>query len=240
MARMSAPRLLAILGTAAIAVAVLIIGALHVVPPTSAISPYRRTISQYALTEAGGTFNVAVLMLAAGSVATMLAVIGAGVVPARSGGVLALLLWSVALAAVVYFPKHNWAVGPSMDGTVHRFASVVAFLSLPVGALLIGRTWWTHPRWRVHARWTWGLGLWSLLSLTPILAAVVAQPWTGVAWWRAIPLGAVERVLAISEVGIVLALAWWAAGASVRGAADVAPGPGTDRFPAGSGGPPPS
>ena len=241
MARMSAPRLLAILGTALVGVAVLIMGVLHVVPPTSEISPYRRTISQYALTEAGGTFNVAVLLLAAGSVATMLAIVGAGLVPARSGGVSALLLWSVALAAVVYFPKHNWAVGPSMDGTVHRFASVVAFLSLPAGALLIGRSWWAHPRWRVHARWTWGLGLWSLLCLTPILAAIVVQPWTGVAWWRAIPLGAVERVLAISEIGAVLALAWWAASASVRGPVTIAPpGPGTDRAPAGSGGPPPS
>ncbi len=210
---------MAILGSGAVGVAVLVMGYLHVTPPASEISPYRRTISEYALTELGMVFNVAVLMLAAGSVATMLAVVGAGLVPARSGGVLALLLWSVALAAVVYFPKHNWAVGPSLDGTVHRVASVVAFLSLPVGALLIGRAWWAHPRWRVHAGWTWGLGLWSLLCLTPVVAAMVAQRWTGVPWWRAIPLGAVERVLTFSEVGIVLGLAWWAARAAGRGAA---------------------
>jgi hypothetical protein len=222
MAPMSPSRLAAILGMVAVGVAVVILGLLHVIPPTSEISPYRRTISQYALTGAAPAFNAGVLLLAAGSVATMLAVIGARLLPARSGGVLALLLWSIALAAVVYFPKHNWAVGPSTDGTVHRVASVVAFLSLPVGALLIGRTWWAHPRWRTHAGWTAGLGLWSLLCLTPILAAVAAQPWTGVAWWRAIPLGAVERVLAASEVGIVLALAWWAADASVRGAVSVA------------------
>jgi hypothetical protein len=210
----SAPRLLAILGTAAVAVSVLLLGLLHVVPPTSEISPYRRTISQYALTEAATVFNVGVLLLAAGSVLTLAAVVGAGLLPVRSGGALALLLWSVALAAVVYFPKHNWAVGPSTDGTVHRVASVVAFLSLPVGALLIGRSWWSHGRWRVHARWTWGLGLWSLLCFTPILTAIAIQPWTGVAWWRAIPLGAVERALTISEVGIVLVLAGWAAVAS--------------------------
>src|SRR5688572_3833289 len=166
MAAVSATRLLAILGTVAVAAAVLLLGLLHVVPPTSEISPYRRTISQYALTEAATVFNAGVLLLAAGSILTMIAVVGAGLLPARSGGVLALLLWSVALAAVVYFPKHNWAVGPSTDGTVHRVASVVAFLSLPVGALLIGRSWWSHGRWRVPARWTWGLGLWSLLCFT--------------------------------------------------------------------------
>jgi len=214
MARMRFPRLLAIAGMGAVAAAVLLIGVLHAVPPTSAISPYRRTISQYALAEAGTVFNVAVLVLAAGSVATLLAVVGAGLLPVRSGGVLALLLWSVALAVVVYFPKHNWAMGPSSDGTVHRVASVVAFLSLPVGALLIGRAWRTHPRWRVHAGWVWGLGLWSLLCFAPIVGAIVAQGWTGVAWWRAIPLGAVERMLAFSEVGVVFGLAWWAARAS--------------------------
>lgn len=214
MARMIPPRLLALSGTAAVAGTVLVMGVLHVLPPSSEISPYRRTISEYALTEAGLAFNVAVLLLAAGSVATMLALVGTGLMPARSGGVLALLLWSVALAAVVYFPKHNWALGPSLDGTVHRFASVVAFLSLPVGALLIGRAWRAHPRWRVHAGWTSGLGLWSLLCFAPIIAAIVAQRWTGVPWWRAIPLGAVERVLALSEVAIVLGLAWWAARAA--------------------------
>lgn len=216
MARMIPPRLLAFSGTAAVVGTVLVMGVLHVLPPSSEISPYRRTISEYALTEAGLAFNVAVLLLAAGSVATMLALVGTGLMPARSGGVLALLLWSVALAAVVYFPKHNWALGPSLDGTVHRFASVVAFLSLPVGALLIGRAWRAHPRWRVHAGWTSGLGLWSLLCFAPIIAAIVAQRWTGVPWWRAIPLGAVERVLALSEVAIVLGLAWWAARAATR------------------------
>ena len=216
MAPMSAPRLLAILGAAGVALAVVVLGLLHVVPPTSEISPYRRTISEYGLTDAAPAFNVGVLLLAAGSIATMLALVGARLLPARSGGVLALLLWSVALAAVVSFPKHDWSVGPSPAGTVHRVASVVAFLSLPVGALLIGRSWRRHPRWWVRARWTGGLGLWSLLCFTPILAAIVTQPWTGIAWWRAIPLGAVERVLTISEVGIVLALAWWAAAASAR------------------------
>jgi hypothetical protein len=200
----------------AVAAAVALIGALHVLPPSSALSPYRRTISEYALTDAGAVFNVAVLALAAGSVATILALVRAGLAPARSAGVLALALWSVALTAVVYFPKHHWSLGPSITGTIHRVASLVAFLSLPVAALLIGRAWRGHERWRGHAGWLSGLGVASLLCFTPIAVAIALQPITGVRWWRAIPLGAVERALAISEVGIVLALAWWAARATER------------------------
>jgi len=37
---------------------------------------------------------------------------------------------------------------------------------------------------------------------------------TGVRWWRAIPLGAVERTLALVEVVTVLALGWWASRAA--------------------------
>jgi hypothetical protein len=50
----------------------------------------------------------------------------------------------------------------------------------------------------------------SLLLFSPIVAAVALQPVTGVPWWVAIPLGAVERLLALSEVTAVLWLAWWA------------------------------
>jgi hypothetical protein len=41
--------------------------------------------------------------------------------------------------------------------------------------------------------------------------AIASQPYTGVMWWRAIPLGAVERAIALTEVAIVLGLARWAA-----------------------------
>jgi hypothetical protein len=49
----------------------------------------------------------------------------------------------------------------------------------------------------------------SLLCFAPILWAVLAEPWTGVRWWRAIPLGGVERLLGLAEVVTVLLLAWW-------------------------------
>jgi hypothetical protein len=73
----------------------------------------------------------------------------------------------------------------------------------------------------------------SLLCFTPILWALVSEPWTGVRWWRAIPLGGVERLLGLAEVVTVLLLAWWAVRAA-RAARAIAPAespPSTDAVP---------
>ncbi len=215
-------RLLAVAGMGAVAAGAALVGALHVMSPSADVNPFRRTISEYALLETGHVFDAAVLLLAAGSVATVAALVGARLVPAVSGGALALLLWSAGLAAIVYFPKHNWSVGPSSHGTVHRVAGVVAFLSLPVAALLLGRLWRAHPRWRGYALRSTGLGLLSLLCFAPIALAFVLAPMLGLRWWRVIPLGAVERALALTEVITVFTLAWWAAHAG--GARDTTPG----------------
>jgi hypothetical protein len=48
-----------------------LLGVLHVVEPSSRVSPVRRTISEYALLDNGWVFDVAVLMLAAGSLAVL-------------------------------------------------------------------------------------------------------------------------------------------------------------------------
>jgi hypothetical protein len=179
-------------------------GALHVLPPTAELDWSRRTISQYALMENGWAFDAATLLLAAGSAAILVPLIRARL--AGPGAVGALLLWIAGLVGVVWFEKHNWSVGPSMSGDIHRVASVVAFLSLPIGALLAA-----VPRLReTGARLVAAGAVVALLCFLPILWAFVSEPWTGVRWWRAIPLGGVERLLGLAEVVTVLLLAWWA------------------------------
>ncbi len=212
-------RLTAVAGIAGVAAGASLVGLLHLIPPSANLNPVRRTISEYALLETGWVFDLAVLALAAGSLAALAAMVWTRLATVTSAGSLALILWSVSLTAVVAFPKHNWSLGPSGNGTIHRVASVVAFLSLPVAAILIARAWRAHPRWRGHAAWTLRLGLLSLLCFAPILLAVVLEPVTGVRWWRAIPLGAVERLLATAEVITVLAMGWWAARAAREGVA---------------------
>src|SRR5947208_3649158 len=59
--------------TALASVVALVLGSvlmlvLHVIPPTDEISPMRRTLSQYALTSNKWLFDVAVLLIALGSV----------------------------------------------------------------------------------------------------------------------------------------------------------------------------
>ena len=201
---------LALFGLAGIASGPIAVGLLHVMPPTDRIDPVRRTISEYALHETAWLFNAGVLALAAGSLAVLAALARVGVTRLNSLGGLGLLLWCVGLAAIVYFPKHNWAVGPSGHGTVHRAASLVAFVSLPLGALLIAWAWRRDGAWRGRALFTAGFAVLALLLFGIIAGAVALQPFTGVRWWQAIPLGVVERALATAEICVALTLGWWA------------------------------
>ncbi len=197
------------LGVLCVAVSVALFGVLHVVPPSAGLDWTSRTISQYALLSNGWVFDVATLLLAAGSAAVLVALLRAGLL--RRGAAVALLLWVAGLVGVVWFEKHNWSTGPSMSGDIHRVASLVAFLSLPAGALLAAAPWLRGEGTRRPARLVALGGVVSLLCFSPILWALLSEPWTGVRWWRAIPLGGVERLLGLAEVATVLLLAWWAA-----------------------------
>lgn len=210
-------RPLAATGLAAALTGVLAVVVLHLLPPTDQLSPIRRTISEYALHETAWLFNLGLLSLAVGSFAVLLALSRAGLVRLVSVGGAGLLLWCLGLAAVVYFPKHNWAVGPSATGSIHRVASLVAFIGLPLGALAIAWAWRRDQRWQAWAKWTAVSAGAALLCFGIIAGAFALQPITGVRWWRAIPLGAVERALAIAEVATVLALGWWASKAAGKG-----------------------
>lgn len=212
-------------GFAAVVAGVLAVSVLHVLPPTAGISPIRRTISEYAYYETGWVFNLGVLILAAGSLAVFVALAYAKLLRPASFASLGLLLWSAGLAAVVYFPKHDWSVGPSLHGHIHRMASLVAFLSLPLGALLVTVMWRRDRRWRGSVWLTAIPALAALAFFAVIVGAYLLTPYTGLPWWDVIPLGAVERGLATFEVLTVLALGRWAwrASSTPDGAAATAP-----------------
>ena len=204
------------LGVLCVAASLVLYAALHLLPPSAGLDWSRRTISQYALLPNGWVFDTATLLLAAGSLAVLVALRRAGLV--RPGATIALLLWVAGLAGVVWFEKHNWSAGPSLGGDIHRVASLVAFLSLPAGALLAAA-----PRLRESGtRLVAAGGVVSLLCFVPILWALVSEPWTGIRWWQAIPLGGVERLLGLAEVVTVLALAGWAIRAARTAPATVA------------------
>ena len=186
---------------------VVVFAVLHLLPATRRISPVTRTISEYALTDVAWLFNLGVLMLVAASVAVFGGLALLGRVRALGVGTLFAALWVGGLLTLVSFPKHNWALGAvSTSGQVHRLASLVAFLALPVAVLATARS-----RGRTGdlaaARWAFWLAVLTLAWFSPLLYAVLIAPLTGTPWWQAIPLGLVERGLALTEVLATAALA---------------------------------
>ncbi|MEV2267585.1 DUF998 domain-containing protein [Nonomuraea africana] len=192
-------------GLAAVAVGAGVIAALDLAY-LGEINPLRRTISEHGLGHQGWIFGLGVALLAVGSLA-----IGVSLLRRRLAGIvgaIALAGWSLGLLVVAWFPKHDWSVGPSLSGSIHRVGSLVAFLSLPLAALLIARTWRRHPRAALAA---FLLGVASVLWVAGIATMVWIGESSGLAWWQVMPLGLVERGLAVTEVGALVALGLWGA-----------------------------
>ena len=189
-------------GLVGTALAVVLVGLLHVID-AGQVDPVRRTISEYALRDHGWMFDTGVLALAVGSVAVLVALVRAGLVRWPSFAAVGMLVWVAGMVAVVAFEKTNWSVGPSIGGMIHRYASLVGFLALPVATLVAARG-------RDGAAWPRWLAITALAWLGAILSGVVLRPLSGVPWWQFLPLGIMERGLALTEVGVVVALAFWA------------------------------
>jgi hypothetical protein len=117
--------------------------------------------------------------------------------------------WSVALVVVVAFEKTNWAVGPSVGGTIHRYASLVAFLSVPFAALALGGRWRGDADWGRFATTSRTFGVLALVVLGAIVVRIALRNVPGVPWSQVLPLGLAERGLAIIEVATVAVFALW-------------------------------
>jgi Protein of unknown function (DUF998) len=131
------------------------------------------------------------------------------VISGRSVTAFALLAWSVALIVIVIFPKHDWSVGPSAHGTIHRIASLVAFASVPIAAIVAGIRGLKGARGGgrggISAFFALFFGTISGVLFAGIIGAVVLpldQP-----WYRVFPLGFMERGIAGAGVFALLALA---------------------------------
>lgn len=225
----SSARRLATLGLFGPLLAATLVGALHVLPETATISPVRRTISEYGLTDTAWAFNVGVIALALGSLAILIAAATAGLARVGSAGFVLGGAWVAGLLAVVVFPKHDWAVGPSTAGHVHRVASLVAFVCLPLAVILLTRH-RVAPTTDRASRSAFWLAVASLSWLGVLVGAWLVSPVTGIPWYRALPIGLVERGLVLCEVAAVVAVGVWVLTATrpnpaVRPATRVRPAP---------------
>lgn len=199
------PSLLGRAGAVGALAVVVVVGAMHLLAPWSRHDPVRRTISEYAVGPGGWLFDVAVLGLVMATVAVVAALSVRGLVP--TAAVVLFGVWCVGLVLVVVFEKTNWSVGPSLSGSIHRYASLAAFFALPAAGLLTAR----GHRDEAWARWTTAFSLVALASFLPIIGAIALNPVLATPWYRAVPLGLIERVLSLAEVLVVVTLGFRAA-----------------------------
>lgn len=201
---------------------------LHVLPSTREIELVDDTISEHMLTPNRWLFSVSVLLIAFGSVAVFATLVRRRLVRPVSGTTAFSALWVAGLLAIITFAKTDWSVGPSVAGTIHRYASVIAFVALPMAVFLAAPAVYARPRWlRLLTRL---LAVTSLLWFGVILGAVVVMLSGGPPWWQSIPLGLVERLLALNEILALVVLAIGVLGRSA-GMVDVTARPGKLRVP---------
>lgn len=167
------------------------------------------TISEYVYTPGGWAFLTGVLALALGSVLLLVGLISAGLVRPLSFGSILMSLWVIGLVGVAAFPKHNWEIGPSTSGSIHRVATLLAFVSLPAAVLAITR------RHRSARPAVW-LAYGSIAWLAVLFGAIAVSMVTDLSWYRIIPLGIVERGIVAFEVAAVIALGVWLARGDFR------------------------
>ncbi|MER5455428.1 DUF998 domain-containing protein [Micromonospora sp. NPDC002389] len=204
-----------VLGGIALAALLAVIGHAGV----EGLDPLSLTVSDYAVSESGGAIHLAMLTLAAASAVLVLGLrhlgrsgTSTGTGRGRLGTAQVLLAaWAGGLLLAGLVPTNPPGTEMGTAAYVHRYASVVAFLALPLAGWLIAAQ---LPATARTARWLRGLTIASLL-----LAA--AMVWSAYPGDRAY-YGLIERALILAEVALltVLATAGGRVGAAtpVRGA----------------------
>lgn len=181
-----------VMGLAAAGVALVLFALLHVL--VARLSPVTDTISDYALSADGWIFNAAVLALVAGSLCLLGPLLRAGAATAPLATA-CFVAWCVGLVALTVFPRDPVGAPITVTGEIHKWASVMALVSLPIGALLVG---WRHGG--RGARVLLVMATVCLIALVPFVSAYLAssplRPY----------LGLLERGVALGEVVLLLLL----------------------------------
>jgi hypothetical protein len=212
--RLSVTSMLRAVELGSIGLGVLLIGVLHVVPPTSAIDPLTVTISQYGRSVLAGVFVSGVVLIALGSTATLILLVQSGVCRAWSAPGLGLALWVVGMIGVALFQKADWAAGATFDGYVHRAASVIAFVALPAAILMLAlrearRRGRPPTASRSDRRLLAAASVLTLLVLAAIFVLgmfIAVAEAEGAAWWTMLPIGLTERLLVSAELSALALL----------------------------------
>jgi hypothetical protein len=174
-------------GGIAVATVLAVVG--HV-DPNGSLDPWTLTVSDFAVSDRGGAIDIAMGLIAATTVLVVAGLRRAGIaIGARITALLTTWTSGVLISAIV--PTDEPGLPLSTAGAVHRYASIAAFLALPVaGWLLAGRL----PN-AAAARWIRRLAVTSLAcALGMACSAFLADR---------LLIGLVERLLIAAEIGLL-------------------------------------
>ncbi|MFI7607102.1 DUF998 domain-containing protein [Micromonospora sp. NPDC049366] len=185
------------LGGIAIAALLAVIGHVEV---NENLSPWSLTVSDFAVSDRGGVIDAAMVVLALAT-AVLLAGLRRTAPPGRTagtGGRLTEVLlgsWVAGLLLAAVVPTNDPGTPMTTAAYVHRYASVVAFLTLPVAGWLLARRGDLAPA----GRWLRGLVLVSV-------ALAAAMVWSAYPGDRLL-IGLIERALILTEVALIAVVA---------------------------------
>ncbi|SNT45546.1 Protein of unknown function [Asanoa hainanensis] len=158
--------------------------------------PLKLTISDYALSNRGVTIEIAMVALAIGAPALLAGLRAVGVA-IRGLPTFLLSIWSVGLLIAAIIPTDPPSVTTMSNAAlIHRYASVAAFVALPIAAAVLA------------ARFT---GMGKRLTSTVRSLCVTCAVGVGLLWYVAFPggrvmMGLVERSLVLAEIAILAVL----------------------------------
>ena len=204
-----APRAPGALGVGAIAGGTVLVLLLQLIPPTNRISPMWRTISEYGLSTDKWVFDLAVGLVALGSIVVFGTLVRRRLLAMWSAPTVLGALWTIGLLVIIAVPKADFARGHAAahdpGGTVHRLASVVAFVCLPIAVMLGARA--VFAVGSAVRRVTFWFGACALVWFLPIIVAALLMLDGGRPWWQTVPVGLIERLMALNEVTAIGLLA---------------------------------
>ncbi|MGK5672766.1 DUF998 domain-containing protein [Micromonospora sp. URMC 106] len=181
---------LAALGGIAVAALLAVVGHLEV---NDDLNPWSLTVSDFAVSDRGGVIDVAMVVLAAATAVLLPGLRMAGRRPSV-GADLLLATWVGGLLLAAVVPTNEPGMPMDTSAYVHRYASVAAFLALPIGG------------WLLAARLPGGAARWVRRLAVASVALAAAMAWSAYPGDRVL-LGLVERLLIVTEVAVVATVA---------------------------------
>ena len=198
--------LLAAVGAAAAVAGAGLVVALHVLEPAEDV--VHSMISDLVFGPNPWLFDLAVLLVMAGSLAVRAALARAGLLTG-AGGLMA--AFAAAMTMIAAFPTCHCQVQVTTAGVVHAAASLVAFTSLPLAALRLAAQ--HEVTWRRIAAWARHTARACLCCLAPMGLAVVPIVLSVPVPF---PFGLIQRMTGLLAVALLLLLAGWAWSAAIR------------------------